>query len=132
MMQSIALLQNQVIDPKQYIIDFNNELMEYKFIINKSSNINNVSFIIGYIIYQAKWGVVILKIASLLDWDGEQDCDIKDITIDYFATPLEKESVDLLESCDLEFKEFIYDLVERWNENRRSELSKYKKLIIKK
>lgn len=132
MMQSIALLQNQVSDPKQYIIDFNNELMEYKFIINKSPNINNVSFIIGYIIYQAKWGVVILKISSLLDWDGEQDCDIKDITIDYLATPIEKESLDLLESCDLEFKEFIYDLVERWNDNRRSELLKYKKLIIKK
>ncbi|MDU6521376.1 MULTISPECIES: caspase family protein [Clostridium] len=132
MMQTIALLQNQISDTKQYIIDFNNELLEYKFIINKSLDINNISFISGYIIYQAKWGVVILKISSLLDWDGEQDCDIKDITIDYLATPLEKESLDLLESCYLEFKEFICGLVDEWNENRRNELTKYKKLIIKK
>lgn len=132
MMQTIALLQNQVSDPKKYIIDFNNELLEYKFIINKSLNINEVSFISGYIIYQAKWGVVILKISFLLDWDGEQDCDIKDITIEYLATPLEKESLELLESCDLEFKEFIGNLVDTWNENRRNELAKYKKLIIKK
>lgn len=131
MMQSIVLLQNQVGDSKQYIIDFSNELLEYKFIINKSLNINNISFISGYIIYQAKWGVVILKISSLLDWDGEQDCDIKDITIDYLATPLEKESLDLLDSCDLEFKEFICNSVDKWNENRRNELNKYKKLIIK-
>ncbi|MEG1008536.1 MAG: caspase family protein, partial [Clostridia bacterium] len=93
MMQSIALLQNQVSDSKEYIIDFESELLEYKFIINKSLNINKVSFMSGYMIYQAKWGVVILKISALLDWDGEQDSDIKDITIDYLATPLEKESL---------------------------------------
>lgn len=125
-MQTLALLQNQTGDKKEYIINDATDNLEYEFSLYKSTDINTVSFSIGYMIYQAKWGVVILKIAFLLEWDGEKDSDIEDITIDYVATSLEEKSLTVLENNKIELNEFINDLVVKWNEKRKKELNKYR------
>lgn len=125
-MQTLALLQNQTGDKREYIINDATDNLEYEFSLYKSTDINTVSFSIGYMIYQAKWGVVILKIAFLLEWDGEKDSDIEDITIDYVATSLEEKSLTVLENNKIELNEFINDLVVKWNEKRKKELNKYR------
>lgn len=126
-MQTIALLQNQTIKTKEYIIDFDSKNIESEFRIYKSDNINKVSFSVGYIIYQAKWGIVLLKIAFLLDWDGEKDCEISDITIEDIGISLEEDALELVGDITFGFEEYINELISKWNQVRKDELDRYRK-----
>lgn len=126
-MQTIALLQNGTSKTTEYVIDFDSENIDSEFRIYKSDNINKVSFSIGYIIYQAKWGIVLLKIAFLVDWDGEKDSEIKDITIDDIGISLEEDALGLVSDMTFGFEEYINELILKWNKVRKEELDRYRK-----
>ena len=115
----------------KYFINFESDELKSKFKLFISKKISEVSFGIGYINYQAKWGIVALKIAFLIDWDGEKYNIIKDINIDYLALSLEKESIEAIENIQIGFEVFLKSLVDNWNYDREEELKKYRMFLNK-
>lgn len=115
----------------KYIVNFKGENLICNIKICISKNIKRVSFGVGYICYQAKWGVVVLKVAFLIDWDGESDKDIKDINIADIAIALEDQSINMIDKIEIGFTEFIENLYGQWNSDRNTELERYRRVFDK-
>lgn len=130
-LKQMDLMNNVPSEITKYFINFESDELKSKFKLFISKKISEVSFGIGYINYQAKWGIVALKIAFLIDWDGEKYNIIKDINIDYLALSLEKESIEAIENIQIGFEVFLKSLVDNWNYDREEELKKYRMFLNK-
>lgn len=108
-----------------YVIDFHNKDLYSKFKICMSNDIEEVSFGIGVIFYQAKWGAVLLYVAYLIDWDGEQDNQITNICISHITIPLKEQSLEVLKDYSLDIEQFINPLLDKWNDKRLQELKAF-------
>lgn len=126
----INLMNNLPSEITRYYINFGASGLKSKFKLLLSENIDSVSFGVGYIYYQAKWGGVILKVAFLIDWDGEEYNLIKDIKIDDMALALESESINIINQIDIDLEGFVEKLVDNWNFEREEELKRYRRFIM--
>lgn len=129
-MYQINLMNNLPTKITRYYINFGEEGLKSKFKLFLSKNINSVSFGIGYIYYQAKWGVVVLKVAFLIDWDGDEYNLIKDVKIDDMALALESKSISIINEFDIDLEGFVKKLVTNWNFEREQELKRYRRFFI--
>lgn len=128
-LKQMDLINNVPSEITKYFINFESDELKSKFKLFISQNIDEVSFGLGYIYYQAKWGIVALKIGFLIDWDGEKYNLIEDINIEYLALSLEKESIEVIKNIPIGFEDFIKSLVDNWNYDRKEELEKYRKFL---
>ncbi|MDK0688212.1 caspase family protein [Clostridium perfringens] len=119
---SINLYNNIKQEKKDYIINFINDNIKSKFKLFVSEDIMKVCFSIGYICYQAKWGVVGLKITFFIDWDGEEFTEIKDIKIENVSFMMKEESINDIDFINLGIKEFVDDSISSWEKQRKDEL----------
>lgn len=126
-LKQVDLLNNVQNKITRYYINFGMEDLKANLKLFLSKTINEVSFGVGYIYYQAKWGVVALKIGFLIDWDGEVYNLIKDINIDDIALSLETTSIKLIDDINIGFEDFIKELVSSWNYDREEELNRYRR-----
>ena len=125
--KSINIMNNIPEETVLNVINFYKDSINCTIKLYLSDNITQVSFGIGYIFYQAKWGVVILMIAFQIDWDGESDNDIKSVIINDIALSLEEKSLDQVDTLNIDFNKYIKDLLNTWNEQREKELDRYRK-----
>lgn len=125
-MKSLDIINNVPSEIVSYIINFYNEKLDSRFNIYISNNINEVSFGLGYISYQAKWGLVILNIIFMIDWDGECNNQISEININHRAILLEESSLTLLDQINISTMEIINKKLMDWNSLREEELDNYR------
>lgn len=125
-LKSIDILNKPDSKTINYIVNFESSNIDYKFKIYKSTDINSVSFGLGYINYQAKWGIVMIKAIFMIDWDGEDDNIIKNINLNHLAIPLEERAIGILKDLDIDFKTIVMKKLENWNRDRQCELDKYR------
>lgn len=128
-LKQMDLINNVPSEITKYFINFESEELKSKFKLFISQNIDEVSFGLGYLYYQAKWGIVALKIGFLIDWDGEKYNLIEDINIEDLALSLERESIEAIKNIPIGFEGFIKSLVDDWNYDREQELEKYRKFL---
>jgi len=128
-LKQMDLINNVPSEIEKYFINFESEELKSKLKLFISQNIDEVSFGLGYLYYQAKWGIVALKIGFLIDWDGEKYNLIEDINIEDLALSLEKESIEAIKNIPIGFEGFIKSLVDDWNYDREQELEKYRKFL---
>lgn len=117
-------------DITRYHINFGASGLKSKFKLLLSKDINSVSFGVGYIYYEAKWGGVILKVAFLIDWDGEEYNLIKDVKINDMALALESESINIINQIDIDLESFVEKPLNSWNIEREEELKRYRRFRI--
>lgn len=122
---SLDKMYNKPESYMNYVIDFCDKDLYSKFKNFISGDIDEVSFGVGYIFYQAKWGAVLLNIGYLIDWDGEQDNQITNIHISHITIPLKEQSLEILKNYSLDIKEFINPLLTSWNNKRVQELKAF-------
>lgn len=125
-----SLQKNLPKDIVRYYVNFGASGLKSKFKLLLSKDINSVSFGVGYIYYQAKWGGVILKVAFLIDWDGEEYNLIKDIKINDMALALESESINIINQIDIGLESFVEKQMSNWNLEREQELKRYRRFRI--
>lgn len=126
LLKTLDIINNVPSEIVSYIINFYNEKLDSRFNIYISNNINEVSFGLGYISYQAKWGLVILKIIFMIDWDGECNNQISEININHRAILLEENSLTLLDKINISIIETINKKLMDWNSYREEELDNYR------
>lgn len=81
-----------------------------------------VSFGIGVVLYQAKWGGVISPYVYEIEWDGDQDGTIDRIEKSNYTYLISDESEGILQSMEFdEFKNIEKTLTE-WNDKRKKEI----------
>lgn len=130
-LKQMDLINNVPSEITKYFINFESDEIKSKFKLFISQNIDEVSFGLGYVYYQSKWGIVALKIGFLIDWDGEKYNLIEDINIEDLALSLEKESIEAIKNIPIGFEGFIKSLVDNWNYDREQELERYRKFLNK-
>jgi hypothetical protein len=111
-----------------YSINLIDEYIECKFKVFKSENIKKVSFATGYVVYQSKWGVVSLWITFLIDWDGEEDLNIKNIDIKSRGFVLEEETLNMVKGLDDNIINKILKLKEDWDIKRNAEINAFRNI----
>lgn len=90
-----------------------------------SQNIERISFGVGAVFYQAKWGGVILIYFYKIDWNGIIDSiilDIKKQKYTYLITEEFKNRID-----NLEFTEYtnLRSKISDWNNSRKKEMTEF-------
>lgn len=113
----------------EYKINSFDEYFESKFHILMSDNIRRVSFGVGLIIYQAKWGIVLTTLSFTIDWDGERDDIITNIEKRNYQFLIEEDSFKIIDN--LVSTEFVHiaNKVEEWNKLRENELNSFIKSV---
>ncbi|NKF05693.1 caspase family protein [Clostridium gasigenes] len=112
---------------EEYEINLWDEYICVKFKIFKSEDIKKVSFGVGYVIYQSRWGVINLNVEFLIDWNGEEDTNIKNVKISSNGFVLEQESLEKIRKKD-EDKVTILELKEIWDEERYNEINAFRNI----
>ena len=125
----LSFINNPNLFSPQKKINFSSEDLFSKFKLLISKNIFDLSWGFGYIIYQAKWGVILLKINFLIDWNGLKVNEVKDISIEYLAIPLKENITTQIEELEIDFTKFNENKIKEWNRNRNSELIIYNDFI---
>lgn len=93
--------------------------------ISVSNSIEISSFGIGGIVYQAKWGLVISTFLYQLDWDGEADAIIKNISKISYSFLINNDAFGLIPIMEFENLERLDSFLEKWNEKRKQELRQF-------
>lgn len=116
----------------KHIIEPQNEYIDMKFEIFISKNIREVSFGLGFIVYQAKWGLVLTTILFELEWDGEQDSIINNLIKKDYPFLLDQETYIILDSLKLNEFTTIQNQITKWDKKRERELENFINSTIKK
>lgn len=112
----------------EYRIDTDHQFCDSFFRIFRSDSIYDVSGGIGFVVYQAKWGIVVALQHFLLDWDGEKDCLLRCINKYDFrlmlGVDLEEKFKSQLESYWQKFEETL----QSWIDSRKEEIEMFTNL----
>jgi hypothetical protein len=108
------------------IIDYENEYFDSIDIILINDDIWKVSFGIGAVAYQAKWGGVISPYYYKIEWDGEKNSIITDIKKYHYTYLIESSSMQEIPKIELEMFADIRSSLTTWNKTRKEELDGFK------
>lgn len=107
-------------------IDFASDYYDSFDVVMRSSDIWKISFGIGAITYQAKWGGVISVYYYKVDWDGEENNLLTDIRKYNLTYLVEERSVAAIPMIDLKLFEDVKKSLDLWNKQRAEELEVFK------
>jgi len=107
-------------------IDFDNPFFDSVDVVMKSADIWKVSFGIGAVTYQAKWGGVISPYFYKVDWDGEENNLISTIKKYNYTYLVEVESIAEIPRLHLQIFGDLAKSLADWNRERADELKEFK------
>jgi hypothetical protein len=108
------------------VIDYDSEYFDSVDIILVNDDIWKVSFGIGAVAYQAKWGGVISPYFYKIEWDGEKNSIITDIKKYHYTYLIESSSMEEIPKIELEMFSDIRSSLVAWNKIRKEELDSFK------
>jgi hypothetical protein len=114
------------------VIDYNNAYFDSIDIILINDDIWKVSFGIGAVAYQAKWGGVISPYFYKIEWDGEKNSIITDIKKYHYTYLIESTSIEEIPQIELEMFTDIQSSLASWNKTRKEELDNFKIKSVRK
>jgi len=106
-------------------INYIEGLIYNKTCIFESLSIRIPSFCIGLIAAQAKWGMIIISYIFKVDWDGEKDSIICDISNKLYPFPLEYTAVDKIKKSIFFETQTIRELLDKWRLERNKEIDSF-------
>lgn len=116
-------------EPKGYNnvpeIDVSNQLyksIDYALFI---SDPYKVSFGIGVVLYQAKWGGVISPYIYKIEWDGETDSVITDIHKDNYTYLIDDASKEIIMNMELNLFNKLDSIIDGWDTKRTKEIQNF-------
>jgi hypothetical protein len=107
-------------------IDFNNTYFNSIDITMECSDIHHVSFGLGAVAYQAKWGGVIAPYFYKIEWDGEKNSQLTSLRKYNYTYLIEDLSVTEIPQLKLQLFEDLEKSIVEWNKERESELEEFK------
>lgn len=108
------------------VIKYNNAYFNSIDIILINDDIWKVSFGIGAVAYQAKWGGVISPYFYKIEWDGEKNSIIADIKKYHYTYLIESTSMGEIPQIEMEMLVDIQSSLASWNKTRKEELDSFK------
>jgi hypothetical protein len=108
------------------IIEYANEFYSSIDVILIHDDIRKVSFGIGGITYQAKWGGVISPYFYKIEWDGEKNSIITNIEKYHYTYLVEPTSLEEIPKITFKMFPDIQAAVAKWNTWRKEELESFK------
>jgi uncharacterized caspase-like protein len=114
------------------VIDYNNAYFDSIDIILVNDDIWKVSFGIGAVAYQAKWGGVISPYFYKIEWDGEKNSIIDNIKKYHYTYLIESTSREEIPEIKIEMFADIRSSLASWNNARKEELDAFKIISTKK
>lgn len=115
----------------KHIITSDNEYFESRVDVFLSDNIHKVSFGVGFVIYQSKWGLVLTTLVFKIEWDGEKDNTIDLILKNDYPFLLEENLYNIVNKLELAEFNNIRSIIEQWNQSREVELENFIKVSVK-
>lgn len=107
-------------------IDYSNKFYDSVDIGMFSPTIWKVSFGMGAVTYQAKWGGVVSPYYYLIDWDGEKDAVIGEFRKYNYTYLVDEESLELIPKMEIQLFGDLLKSLEKWNRDREEELKDFK------
>jgi uncharacterized caspase-like protein len=108
------------------VINHTGEYFDSIDIVLVNDDIRKVSFGIGAVAYQAKWGGVISPYFYRIEWDGEKNSIITDIKKYHYTYLIELASIEEIPRIELEMFSDIHSSLSFWNKTREEELDGFK------
>jgi len=108
-------------------INYFSDIVYNKTCIFNTQSILNPTFCAGLIGAQVKWGIIIIFYLFEMDWDGEKDSVIRDISSKLERYSLEHSSIIKIQTSNFFNLEEIANLIHGWEQKRKDELESFKK-----
>ncbi|MEC1362075.1 caspase family protein [Bacillus subtilis] len=109
----------------EHSIDCKNDYIDINIKVLISDDIFSVSFGCGFIVYQSRWGLILTTLIFKLNWDGEKDNIIEDITQSDYPFLIQDDTYKLIEEMELKDFSTIQRTLTTWNEERKNELNSF-------
>jgi hypothetical protein len=106
-------------------INFESEYISSTIVIAKSKSIEKVSFGLGCVIYQSKWGMVVSPYCFMIDWDGEEDCLINDIKKENYSFLINADYFTKVNTLTFNIYNQLATYIEGWNKKRKDEIHEF-------
>jgi uncharacterized caspase-like protein len=107
-------------------INYNSEYLNNLNILLLNSDIWKVSLGLGVVTYQSKWGGVISPYFYRVEWDGESNSIIENITKYNYTYLIEQSSLEQIPTMELDIFNDVIRYNDIWNKYRRDELNDFK------
>jgi len=107
-------------------INYNSEYLNNLNVLLLNSDIWKVSLGLGAVTYQSKWGGVISPYFYRVEWDGESNSIIENITKYNYTYLIEQSSLEQIPTMELDIFNEVIRYNNIWNKHRRDELNDFK------
>lgn len=109
----------------EFVIKNDSEYFDSINFLLTNESIRHVSFGIGAIAYQAKWGGVISPYYYKIDWDGQENSLIDKIVKYKYSYLIEESSITSILNINMTIFEDLQKDIEIWNRERVQELEQF-------